>query len=881
MRRKFTKVDTQEGLEKLDKFLVKGNRHRHNLIAFDTETNGLHFYKNVVIGFSISTTPMNGWYVPLLEWEKTGESKVSKKAGEHWPEGQFRSVWDNKIYPETVTPLDYHPPMFIKRYLEKWTNTKLVMHNGPFDCNMVMYNMDIDLSENLFCDTRLLAHFINEELPTSLKDRSLIWKDELAIPVDSDVQGEQKELGASVIRNGGKFSPRIKHVWRGDGDMVSKYACADTSLTLALYDLCLKKLQKDFSVKQIKLFFQDEIMPLCKEVVIPMQMGGVRVDTEYFKTLQKEISGLVDEYEDKVIKEISDNLEGFSIGKGIEEAVSKRRILKKLFELENLPLPQKDGKESLAKAEAKKAYKENPHWLYGYCAGEDELKYSKAKMKTIKDDLYREVLGRRYRFNPNSDMHLRWLLYTKLKNDKTSVPQTKTATKENPIPSCAAEVLEEFYLKKYSFMKNIMTYRKLAALNSKYVNNIVALDRNGWLHLITDQAGTVSGRFACKGGLNLQTLPRVENTAICTKCESTNLKISRKGSVIAHTQCQDCMNSVKDIICYSVVKLGFIAPEGYKIVTADYASLEPKIFSFMSGSEKLKDIYKKGLDLYSKVFCDVEGMHHKYSADKKDANFLKTANPGLRNMVKPVVLGIPYGAKAYKVAALMGFTKKVIDRRTKKKKEVIDVARGTAWRDKYLNTYPELRDYMDKCEHEATKKGYMETIIGRRKHFKYSVIVQNILEDYGVTRSSFVDMPKSQLEAKELPNGLDYLALKRFSTESGVEIFRILEKGGWLYVRNVFNHELDSAKNFKIQGLAAHIANKAMIDVTRLFYDNDIDGYIFLQTHDEIGTYVREDQIEEAEELLRIGMEENSFAKKVDVPMEAEPTTCNNLKESK
>lgn len=890
---KYVHVNTPELLAQMDKFLMNGDKANYDLAAFDTETNGLLIFRNVVIGFSISTDSKSGFYVPFLEWVRDESSrKVRKIDGvetEVFLRGHFKCVWTGKEYPETVTSAEYQPPEFIKDYMRRWLlSMSLLMHNAPFDCNMMFYNYDIDITDNLFCDTRLLKHFIDESTKTGLKETAILWARELGFDAERAANQEQIEMGASVIRNGGSKG----HIWRGDWDLVSKYACADTALTFGLFEVGSEKLQSDYGDRGVELFYEKEMMPLCREVVIPMQRGGVKISVEHFENLKKELQGLIDRFEDQAQAKMSHLLEDFDKGDSLEEAVSQRRLLDRIIEIEGLPYPEKVTKKrtgeveiakSLAKPAVKKAHAANPHWLWGYILGEDEMKYSEARLKEIKNDLYREVLGRRYRFNLGSDMHLRWLLFDKLGNDKKSVPQTDSATPENPIPSCAADVLEEHFKARYDFIEDVMMFRKLGDLLGNYVEKAITLHNKGWLHMDMDQAGTTSGRFSCRGGFNLQTLPKVESLSVCPHCESKKVEIKTDGTVLAEIHCQNCKKVTRNIICYSVVKQGFVAPEGYKIINADYSSLEPRCFAFMSGDKKLKDIYFKDLDLYAKIYCDIEDEEGRYSPDPKMENFLKKKNPALRDMVKPVVLGIPYGARGPQVANLMGFRKKIKDRKTGLEKEILDVERGIAWREKYLGTYEDLHNYMEECEISATTKGYVETVIGRRRHYKYAPIIQKILDQRSIDRETFLDCRARDLEKTQidLGDGLDEEDLEWFSEQAGMYLSQVKEKGCWAYIRGLYKNELDNAKNVRIQGLAGHICNRGMLDTTRYFRENGIDGYVCLQVHDEITCYVREDQAEFGAALLQIGMEDNEFAKVVDIGMKAEPLICDNLKDSK
>jgi len=879
LKEKYNHINTLDKLQALDEYLMSSDKPVFPLLAFDTETNGLQFHKDVVIGFSISPSPNVGFYIPLLEWVPDGTLIKRRKKTEYgWNElcdmnGHFRDVWrEGKTYPESVTSKEYQPPELINNLLRRWTKqTQLLMHNAPFDCCMVIYNFDFNLADKLLCDTTLLKHVIDENTPHALKATAAQWSEELGFDSKADATAEQQELGKSVFKNGGEWQAKKKHMWRGDPLMVSKYACADTCLTFGLYEVGLKKLDKS----QFEWFFEKEVMPLCKEVVVKMTAGGVYVDVPYFQELSKELEKSGIDYKNEVLKLIEPYLDDFTLVGSVDEVVSTRRVIEKIIELEHLDHPTKTAKgvtkPSLAKDAIKKANDIQPHWLWDYVLGEGEIAYSDVKINALKKSLYHETLGREHRFNIGSSNHLKWLFFTKLGHDPTSVPQTKAAKPGKPCPSLEGEILREHFLGKYDFVQPLLVSKKLDKLLNTYVKPITVKNHDGWIHVNMRQNGTISGRFSCSG-INLQTLPKIEELGICENCESKDVVIDKPLKFLASVTCNECGHVISNKVCSSVIKAGFIAPPGYKIINADYASLEPRCFAFMSGDQGLKDVYLNKLDLYSKVYCDTEDIENKYSPDPKAPNFLKKLSPKKRVMVKPVVLGVPYGARAYQTARLMNFVDS---------KGYADVARGQAWIDKYLGAYPNLRKYMLQCELEAITNGEISTIVGRTRHFKYVSIIHDILMEMQVDVEKFLDATQKQI--KETPHtlGLNEWGLQKFCEIFGYNRMALETKGNWSFVRSKYSKELNNAKNHPIQGLAAHITNKGMLDTTRLFSDNKIDGYVALQVHDELMCYAREDQAKLAAKLLRKGMEDNEFALLLDIPMEANPIICTNLKDAK
>jgi DNA polymerase I-like protein with 3'-5' exonuclease and polymerase domains len=616
---KYNILCTEDDLALLDQFMT---HEKYDYIAVDTETNGLHFWKNVVIGFSLSINSNSGFYIPLLNWVPKGESKARKVKKVDYDvkhDGNFTCIWTGKSYPENVTPQEYSPPQFIKDYVKKWfMNQKLLMHNAPFDVLMIESNFGVNLEDFVFCDTALLKHVIDENTPCGLKPTAIQWQNLLNLDVSKDANTEQQEMGESVIRNGGKFTKKEKHIWRADPELLGKYAVADTFLTYGIFDVGIRKLANEYDPKHFTWFFDDEVMPLCREVIIDMKRKGVPVDVPYFEELEKETKNKLDALEDSIVQELGDILDNFTVGKSLDEAVSQKALVERIIELEDLEYPtfqsgKNIGKKSLSKAVVKKINDQEPHWLWEYILGEGEIRYSDERILEIKQKLYFEKENRRYRFNIGSDPHLRWLFCEYFGHDKMKLPQTDSATPDNPIASMKAEVLKEFFLKDYEFVKPLLLWKKLSKLHGTYILPILNLHNNGYLHMDFLQNGTVSGRFACRGGFNLQTLPKVEELEKCPHCGSRNIVITHPIKIIADITCNDCNGVEEGILCPSAIKQGFIAPEGMDIVNADYSSLEPRCFAFMSGDTKLKEIYWNDLDMYSKVYCDMEDKKGEYS----------------------------------------------------------------------------------------------------------------------------------------------------------------------------------------------------------------------------------------------------------------------------
>jgi DNA polymerase-1 len=332
--------------------------------------------------------------------------------------------------------------------------------------------------------------------------------------------------------------------------------------------------------------------------------------------------------------------------------------------------------------------------------------------------------------------------------------------------------------------------KKLEKMLSTYIEPILRLQHNGWLYPSMQAWGTTSGRYSCGGGLNLQTLPRDDKR----------------------------------------IKKGFIAPPGYKIVNADFAALEPRIFSWVSNDPGLKAVWQKGLDLYSQIAIDVFGLTG-VSADPAAKNFLKNVMPEYRQKTKIFTLACVYGANAFRIAKLMN----------------IEVDEAQQIIDDYLDAYPELQTYMDDMERSAQRTGVVRTKFGRVRHLASA---KEMYRKYGSN-----------------------IFNKRYMTT------RYQDMGSEMYYR--FRNTMNNAKNFPIQATAAHVCNAALIKLSKLFKKHKIDGWIALTIHDELTCIVKEPHAELAAQLLQDSMQNNWVTAKMDVPILAEPVIADNFAEAK
>lgn len=759
-------------------------------VAFDIETDGKDEYKCQTIGVAVTGHFDNGYYAAFKSWNPVF-SRLDRLVSEE------------------------EERAFITKLCDILDKKKLILHNAVFDVTVFRHQYNINLTDSVYCDTMLLKHTLDEDRPFGLKDITELYKKELGIGEDEVSNQEQLTLGESVKRNGGKWTKTDKEIWKGDVDEIGFYACADVDMTLKLFDYFEYKLYKEGLAE---FFYDQEVMPLFKEATAQMKYNGIFVDVEYFKKLEGELEVDILKLENEIFKDIEKDVEPF-VKRVINKEVDVTKTGKFAIGLLQYysivpPTSAKTGRATLAKAALKELVEEYPDhpaikWLTYepimccplrwnkeanlwektpaervYIGDPDEPELDEDVVFEVKQKIYKEANpDSAFVFNLNSNAHLGWLIFDRYKCEPSDV------SRNSGKPKVDAESLEKYT--HLPFIKKLLEKKKLEKMLSTYVKPVLEMQDNGWLYPSMLQFGTTSGRYSCGGGLNLQTLPRDDKR----------------------------------------IKKGFIAPPGYKIVNADFAALEPRIFSWVSKDPGLKLVWQKGLDLYSQIAIDVFGLEG-VSADPNAKNFLKNVNPEYRQKAKVFTLAVPYGANAWRIASLMGVT-------PDEAQTIIDT---------YLDSYPKLKEYMSKQERAAMRSGKVATSFGRVRHLDGAKV---LYDDYG-TRV---------LDKRFM--------VSKFGDEFGREMYY------------KFRNYLNNAKNFPIQATAAHVCNAALIKLSKLLKKNNIDGWIALQVHDEVTCIVREDQAEFAAELLQESMERNAITEQIDIPILAEPQIADNLAEAK
>ena len=241
-----------------------------------------------------------------------------------------------------------------------------------------------------------------------------------------------------------------------------------------------------------------------------------------------------------------------------------------------------------------------------------------------------------------------------------------------------------------------------------------------------------------------------------------------------------------------LIRKAFIPEENSIILSSDYSQIELRVFAHLSNVKELVEAFNNNLDIHTKTAMDI------FNVDMNDIT------PLMRRQAKAVNFGILYGISSYGLSEDLK----------------ISPSEAKKFMDKYFETYPGIKDYMQKLIDDAYLKGYSITLMNRRRNIE------------------------------ELKNT---------------------------------NHNIKSmgermALNTPIQGTSADILKKAMIEIDNIFTKENIKSKMLLQVHDELIFNVYNDEIDKVKEIVKDTME-NIY--KLSVPLKVSINTGNNWYEAK
>ena len=222
----------------------------------------------------------------------------------------------------------------------------------------------------------------------------------------------------------------------------------------------------------------------------------------------------------------------------------------------------------------------------------------------------------------------------------------------------------------------------------------------------------------------------------------------------------------------------FIAEQDCLFFSADYSQIELRIMAHLSEDANMIEAFREGFDIHAATAAKIK---HKKMEDVSAAE---------RKQAKQANFGIIYGITTYGLAQRMGIDNK------EARKLIED----------YFTTFPKVRAFMEQAKEQARRKGYAETLFGRRRY------LPDILSKNGTVRG--------------------------FAERNAI--------------------------NAPIQGSEADIIKLAMIRIWRRFKAENIRSKMILQVHDELNFSVYPDEKERVEQIV---LEEMQGAYTLKVPL--------------
>jgi DNA polymerase I-like protein with 3'-5' exonuclease and polymerase domains len=484
----------------------------------------------------------------------------------------------------------------------------------------------------------------------------------LGLNVEEAANQEQIELKESIKNNGGSVTKESFEIYKADLGILSKYASADTDLTLRICNLYLDKLRAE---GLDKFFFEDEVMPIYREVTIPMESYGVDLDTELIEKVHKEIVEDQKKNKEIVMKSLLaiPEVKEWVVATSMENypVSHKGNWAQRLVQRYSLPLPksEKTGKYSLT---AKYINELEESKVKQFLLTGDDSFIEDIEKARISMALWKESNDGDY-INIQSKKHLGEIVFGYMGIE----PKVAGANTKSGRAKFDMDMVEEL-AKTYPWAENLRIYNKLLKIKSTYVDRFRERQEDGRYYFYFKQNGTVSGRY----GSDAQQLPKP-------------LEEGEDAPVI--------MKYV------NIVRAFLVAGKGRKVIDADYESLEPHCFASVTGDKKLQEIFNNGWDFYSTVAIQTEKLEG-VSADKKADNYLKKLDPVKRNKAKAYSLGIAYGMEAYALKMSLGVDQKTAE----------GLVKG------YLDGFPQLAEWRNRSRQQVKEHGYIKNYVGRVRH---------------------------------------------------------------------------------------------------------------------------------------------------------------------
>jgi DNA polymerase-1 len=340
-----------------------------------------------------------------------------------------------------------------------------------------------------------------------------------------------------------------------------------------------------------------------------------------------------------------------------------------------------------------------------------------------------------HEFNVNSTKALGEVLFEKLKIHEAA--GVKRPKKTQTGWATDAATLEQHYAE-VEIVKRLLDYREVQKLKSTYLDTLPGYvnPRTGRVHCSFSQVVAATGRLASSDP-NLQNIPiRTERGRHLRRAFVPRAKDARGSWVL---------------------------------FSADYSQVELRIMAHLSGDAEMRRAFAEGKDIHASTAAKVFNVTPELVTRE------------MRSRAKAINFGLLYGMGAARLARETGLT----------------VVEARQFIERYFQSFPKVRGWIDGVLEGARKNGYVETVLGRKRKFP--------------------DINSEDARARAFAE--------------------------------------NAAVNTPVQGSAADVIKRAMIDLEARLAKSKLAGRMLLQVHDELLLEVPEKELDATQELVRDCME--------------------------
>ena len=248
-------------------------------------------------------------------------------------------------------------------------------------------------------------------------------------------------------------------------------------------------------------------------------------------------------------------------------------------------------------------------------------------------------------FNVNSTQQLSEILFRDLALPVKGLKKTPKGVISTASPEM--EKLEGVH----PIIQELLRYREIQKLFTTYAKPLPLLaDERDRVHTHFDQLGTATGRISSSEP-NLQNIPNQGEWG-------------RR------------------------IRRGFVAEEGFSLISFDYSQMELRIAAHLSGDSRMQKFFLEGADIHTMTASSVFGVSN------------KDVSPEMRFRAKALNFGVLYGMGAHGFARSAG----------------IPLEEARDFIEQYFTRFPGVYAYMEKTKEFARTHGYVETMFGRRRY---------------------------------------------------------------------------------------------------------------------------------------------------------------------